>query len=160
MKTTEEILERVTRIASGDEPDFFGVKSEILLVSLPYEQVKAYLKDGITRADWAGHVKNEEAQLKDATEYIEFALGKAMNHRGLSANRSVERFATWAWLLGTPEQADAVARAGYGQYGVPVLREFAERFDLLPTYEALMNPYLRRMEEGLTCMDGCEEGCG
>lgn len=160
MKTSEEIRARVKAIVAQDEPDFFGVKQGILVFALPFESAKEFLVDTVTRNDWVAAYRNEPACRKEAEGYIEFALSKALSHRGLSASRSVERFNTWAWLLGTPEQADAVARAGYGQYGVPVIREFAERFDLLPTYEAAMNPYLRRMETGMACIDGCEEGCG
>jgi hypothetical protein len=80
-----------------------------------------------------------------------FAWGKARDHRGISASRSVEKMRTWVWLLDDPE-----ITANYQNYGAPILRAICERYGFpIPDGDDM-----RRMSEGEPCRDGCDEGCG
>jgi len=119
MKTQEEIVERLK------EPgDMFGFGPGVLIGYLEYEHAKPYLKEGVTTEEWKPDTLTREAVLETMRDYMEFAWGKAQNHRGLSASRSVIKFEAWVWLLG-----DSPIEAEYAQYGCPTLAAICARYD-------------------------------
>lgn len=148
-RTQDEIL---ARIRSIDSDDVFGFSREVLLTALDYEHVKPYLKDGLTAADWPSN--DIEG---DAREYLEFAVGKIIGHRGISAERSVSKLAEYAWLLGRDDVVDAMGAADYAQYGAPKVKAFADGlgWSFNPDGDAELN----RMADGLPCIAGCDDGC-
>jgi hypothetical protein len=150
-RTQEEILARIEAI---DDEDFFGFRREVLIAVLDYEHARQFLKEGTTPEEWA------EEQVTDveaaAFGYYGFALGKIRDHRGISANRSVDKLAEYAWLLGRDDVAAAMDAAEFPQYGAPKVAAFAKGFGLdWPTEVAMV-----RMSSGLPCEDGCMDGCG
>src|SRR5277367_4801730 len=103
----------------------------------------------------------ESASLEDALgelrEYMVFAWGKVEDHRGISAGRSVDKCAAWAWLLGRDDVYKAAHDGkNYAQYGAPALKLICEAFDLpVPADKGL-----QRMMRGEPCTDNCGNGCG
>lgn len=76
--------------------------------------------------------------MEAAVDYLKFAFGKAENHRGLSASRSVDRIGEYLWLLGL--DTDAFEAAEYAQYGVPKLKVAADRLGVpFPESPRLVN---------------------
>lgn len=112
-RTAEEIVERVSSLA---DDDFFGFETHDLIVRLPFEHAKEFLKEGAVEADWTPAAS---LLASDIVSYLPFAWDKASNCRGLSASRSVSHFRAWLWLDGhAPEVMDLVE---YHLYGKPHL---------------------------------------
>lgn len=151
-RSQAEIVARFTDI-EGD--DVFGFRREVLLSALDFEHAKPHLKDGVTEEEWT------EARTVDfngkAREYLDFAIEKIRDHRGISASRSVDKLGEFAWLLQRDDVVTAMDEAGYAQYGAPKVKAFAAGmgFDW-PTDDELLD----RMAEGFECTYGCQEGCG
>jgi hypothetical protein len=144
MRTIEEVRARFNNQARCNE-DVFGFGSEVLGVFLPEVLGEGAAPDPFT----------EEHVLKEARSYLAFAFDKAINHRGLSAGRSVIKMREYAWILGMD---DAVAfaddDANYAQYGVPVLKRMAASLNVEIPRE------IAEWVDGGPCRPGCGEGCG
>jgi hypothetical protein len=145
VRTREEIR---ARLAAVRDLDPFGFALSDFGIYLPEEVAK-----GI--ADKAEEPPEAEEMLKQAREYLPFAFDKAVNHRGLSAMRSVLHLMNWAWLGG---RDDLVAFADddddYPRYGVPVLIKFATELGVPLPDEIASWPGGGREP----CRPGCE-GC-
>ena len=147
MRTQEEIIDKIE--ASNT---FFGFDKEVYIYALDYEHAHPYLKPEVTKEEWESDLEQEGPIEKRMASYMEFAIGKALDHRGISANRSVEKLNAFSWLLGQDEWITEP----YAQYGVPILKALAERHDLpWPDDERLNN-----MAEGRKCTPDCRAGCG
>jgi hypothetical protein len=89
-------------------------------------------------------------------DYMEFAWGKADDHRGLSAMRSVEKFKAWVWLLGNDKLVEFCEDDDhYAYYGAPVLQRICQEYSFPIPDDA----GIQRMMKGLPCKDGCTSGC-
>jgi hypothetical protein len=151
-RTQQEIVDRIVDANADD--DFMGFRREVLLDALEFEHAKPYLKDGVTEAEWdASREKDTQAA---ARGYLDFAVGKIEDHRGISASRSVEKLGEYAWLLGRDDVVAAMAAADYPQYGAPKVKAFAEGMGWPWPPDA----GLARMAEGLPCTEDCYGGCG
>jgi len=162
IRTTEQVLARIEEVKSDD---FFGFQREVLYYALPYEAVAAtgVLSEGVTEEKWnQDHPGTEEAITADALGYLRFAFGKAYDHRGISASRSVDKMTSYAWVLCRDDVLAEMERADYAQYGVPILVAFAEHFsdESRAVWAEVKNEGLERMATGLPCEPDCYEGCG
>ncbi len=158
-RTQEEIVARVDALARGED-DFFGFRLEVLVYALDFEHARPFLRDGVTADVWK--TTSRESIENDARDYLAFAVGKIVGHRGLSASRSVEKLGEYAWLLGRDDVVAAMDEAGYENYGAPKVRAFAEGMGwswsvLVSEGDALL---LDRMASGLPCVPDCDDGCG
>lgn len=148
MRTQDEI---VTRIKEVEAEDLLGFQRDVLLAALDFEHAKPYLKPETPPEKWRNL---DEATIRaDATAYLTFAWGKAENHLGISASRSVEKMTTFCWLLGL--DISKIEAAGYPRYGCPKLKAAAELLgEPLPTERDLVN-----MMAGDPCNPYCFDGC-
>ena len=150
MRTQEEIVAKM----STKSDSFFGFDKEVYVLGLDFEHAKPFLEEGTTAEQCP--TRTEAEVTKEAAGYAEFAWGKAEDHRGLSAGRSVEKLTAFAWLLGRDDVVAAMEAAGYAQYGCPKLKAFCDGMGFpVPDSEELM-----RMMRGESCSDYCESGCG
>lgn len=152
MRTPAEIVARIEAIGPLD--DLFGAQRYDLVCSMPYEHAKPYLRDEVTAETY---VQDPDPRAS-ALAYIPFAIGKATDHRGLSASRSIDHLKAWAWLLGDDVLA-AVEAADFENYGAPKIRAFLEAIDALDHWPA-DDEALNRMARGEKCAEDCWEGCG
>jgi hypothetical protein len=142
MKTVEEIRKRY---AEDDDQDMFGFGKQVFGDYL-VECYKDEHKDKVREL-------NQEEMQKELIDYLGFAFGKAIDHRGLSAMRSVIKLSNWAWMLERQELHDfARADGNYSCYGVPILKRFAQAFDV-PIPEEIA-----KWEDGKPCKPDCD-GC-
>ena len=129
-----------------------------LVQCLDYEFAKPFLKEDVTEKGWDEDKMSSEkdAVVSRMKDYIEFALGKAYNHRGLTAMRSVCRFRAWLWLAGDDKLFEFSSdNENYHSYGVPILKIVCDKYGLpFPK-----NREMIRMASGKSCRDGCDEGC-
>jgi hypothetical protein len=155
MRTQEEILHR---IEERDEFDIFGFEFDEYITALDFEHAKQFLKEGTTEAQWNESIdeNNDEALRKAMIDYLNFAVEKAVNHRGISASRSVAHYLAWFWLLGDNEMVAFIEdKDNYPQYGAPILAKAHERLGVkLPNDKLFL-----RMAQGECCSDGCQMGC-
>lgn len=161
MRTVDEIVERY-RTVGGD--DFMGFQREVLAQYLPFDRLAdtggfdADKLAAITPEDRAkidaDRYDTDEKGHDAAVAYLTFAFGKALDHRGLSATRSVDKMGAHLWVLGHDlTEFDA---AGYAQYGVPKLVVAANLLGVaVPDSQAIAN-----MASGDPCHPDCVEGCG
>lgn len=154
MRTQEEI---VARLEHGRSTDIFGFGAEVLLQALDYEHAKPFIKPEVTEAEW-GEIPptaTDETVERAAADYMRFAWGKAQDHRGISASRSVEKITEFAWLLGRDDVLEAMEAAAYAQYGAPKLHAACK----LLGWNVPSDKATAHMIAGLPCTEGCEEGC-
>ncbi|MGC4857509.1 hypothetical protein ACLQ24_30140, partial [Micromonospora sp. DT4] len=105
--------------------------------------------------EWTQRVDHETY----ARNYLDFAIGKILDHRGNSASRSVDKLSELAWLLGRDNIVAAMDHAGYPMYGAPQVKAFADGFGW-PFLDGDDGLALARMADGQQCdPQGCERGC-
>lgn len=160
-KSEEQILAKLKEVKGGD---MFGFKVEVLLQFLPAKIVQELFGFKNPEEDmkkWEEEDREdltEENVMKLFREYMEFAWGKAADHRGLSAGRSVEKLTMYAWIMGADELVKDIEdeRIEYAQYGCPILAAIATKFSLpIPTSSDIQN-----MIAGRPCEPDCTMGCG
>lgn len=119
--------------------------------------MKPFLVKGTTKKGWGigkPGFRGREQVLARMRDYMPFAIGKAIDHRGFSATRSVEHFAAWVWLLGD-EDYKKVDWENFTNYGCPILLQICEMYG----FPAYLEKTFRRMADGRKCSRGCT-GCG
>lgn len=81
--------------------DWMGTQQSDLINFLNYPDAKQYLKKGITKAKWdkLKDKNTRRAILAQMRKYMSFAWDKANNCRGLSADRSINHYRAWIWML-------------------------------------------------------------
>jgi hypothetical protein len=122
LPTQEEILKR---FEERREHDMFGFEVNEYARFMGYDQLKPYLRDGITKDNFEAPLElTREAILEIMKDYIDFAFDKAYGERGISANRSIMHYIAWTWLAGdyqfSKEIEDEYDR-NYHSYGLPIL---------------------------------------
>ena len=155
MRSIKEILEK----AEHHEGELFGFISSDLMGYLDFKNAIPFLKEEYVNSVRKGKEKwkpeKQQNVIREMKKYMEFALGKALDHRGLSASRSIEHYKVWVWLLGDGDY-EKIAWDDYRNYGMPILRQICEKYNFtFPTNDKMA----MRMSEGELCTEDCEEGC-
>lgn len=121
MKSLREIKERI----EGQRQD----KVESMMISMSnYHPLMVYHSDYIKEGCEPDPL-TEEAVIEEMRGYMEFALGKAYNERGISASRSVWKYVQWLWVLEDKELlAFAEDDDNYPMYGMPVLQRICDKY--------------------------------
>lgn len=155
-RTQDEI---VARYHSSD--GFLGFAAEVLAEAMSVETIRSINPAAELPEGWTP--KTTEAIEAEARDYLTFAVGKIVDHRGISAVRSVTKLTEFAWLLGRDDVVAAMGAAEYEQYGAPQVKAFADgmgwTFLDLPAWPGDRDA-LARMAEGLPCTEDCQNGCG
>lgn len=154
MRTQEEIAARV----DAARERLFDFTVEVLTPYLVFEHAKPYLKDGVKPSDWGPLGQRRSSIVAAAKKYMAFAWEKALDHRGLSASRSVSKMTNYAWLLGADDLVGRIERdeIAYPNYGAPILAAICNEFGwTIPD-----NEEAKRMIAGRRCSDDCMDGCG
>src|SRR5271155_995226 len=101
LSTQDELVQKFKSYEKGYE-DFFGAIRGDILPYMDYPHAKEFLKDDVTQEQWdkERHQLTRENVLKEMLDYMPFAWEKANSQRGLSANRSINHFEAWLFLLG------------------------------------------------------------
>lgn len=122
MKTLEEIKKKIEEdFSDGTEQIFIGMSHGIhpLMVFHPDFYKDEYKNDVI--------LLTEENVIKEMQSYINFAIEKAENQRGLSANRSIWKFQKWLWVLEDKEIVDF----DFDDYGMNLLLRIIKKYNLM-----------------------------
>lgn len=153
MRTQDEIAER-----AHSSSEFLNFAPDVIVPFLDFEHAQPFLKPEVTAGEWACKELTREAVLAEMREYMaEYGWPKVLDHRGLSAERTVQKMTAWLWLLGDDEAvAFAEDEGNYPQYGAPVLKFICERLGFpVPTDEEA-----HRMARGEPCGADYQCGCG
>ncbi|WP_433229859.1 hypothetical protein ACQP2H_30215 [Micromonospora sp. CA-248260] len=156
IRTQEEIVTRVWALRANRE-DIFGFREEVLVEALDLDHARQVITPRHSEA-WTRRVDHETY----ARDYLRFAIGKILDHRGNSASRSVDKLGELAWLLGCDDIAATMDHVGYPMYGAPKVKAFADGFGwpFLDDLDGETRAALARMAEGQQCdPQGCERGC-
>jgi len=153
MRTNQEILDHYRKI---EDEDFFGYAAAILLCRLPFEAAREFLIADAKSENWKTEQADEQTILSEMKSYMKFAWRKVIDHRGVSALRSVEKMKAWLWLMGDDELLYSVnTDENYTQYGAPILMRICEKYG----FEIPQNNAIKRMSQGLPCYEDCDMGC-
>lgn len=158
MRTQEEIVQKIK-----DDNSMFGFAKDVYIGFLRYEHAKEFLIEEAKNSpdaekNWNGDtdVLSKENCLKLMKEYMAFAWGKAEDHRGISAGRSIDKIRAYLWLLKDYKTLKKMDEAGYPQYGCPKLTVVCEKYSFpIPTDTTVQN-----MIKGQPCEENCRIGCG
>lgn len=124
LKTQEEII---NKIKNGG--DIFGFTAGVLVGFLEAENAKELYELDMDFADWKPESQDRKKIIKRMREYMSFAWEKAIDERGLSANRSVIKFRAWLWMLNDSELLEFLDDSdNYPQYGKPMLAKVSEKY--------------------------------
>jgi hypothetical protein len=136
-RTQQEILQKMETVAGRD---MFGFQRDLLLGFLKYKYARPFLREGVTKEEWdaARTKRTVDAALDEMRSYMEFAWGKAINERSLSAGRSVQKLEMWCWMIGRDDLAAFAAdEDNYPMYGIPILRHLSRELGFpVPEVEA------------------------
>lgn len=97
MREDKEILDRIRNL---DEFDILGFQTSDLILRLPFDLAKEFLKPEAKEEEWKQYPRDRESLIKEMLEYMPFAWEKANNDRGISAARSMAHYNSWIWLVG------------------------------------------------------------
>lgn len=159
MKTQKEVADKIDYLLENLFDDFMGFQRNDLLRFIDYKHIKHLLKEEVTEQEWDKDVLplSEEVIRKEMEKDMDFATNKALNHRGISAVRSIETMKAYVWLLEDMESYDYLCDHGnFQNYGMPMLKFIADKYKIaFPCSEAAEN-----MAAGKPCEPDCIEGCG
>ena len=156
MRNEQETIEQYRK----EEKEVFSF-AEDLLEFVTFEAAKEFIEPKLLKDYESGKEKwtftkpTRANILKKIRDYMEFALGKAEDHRGLSAERSIEHFKHWVWLLGDKDYK-TIDWENYTNYGTPILKQICEVYEIDFPED---NHKLVSMSQGKKCDIECE-GCG
>ena len=124
MRTDEEILARIEAVK--DQDWLLGTQTEDLVIRLPFEKAKPWLRDEVVEEKWESAPRDPDAIRAIIRDYMPFAWDKANGCRGISAGRSLQHMSAWLWLMGYTAAADQIL--DYDHYGKPWLRAICDEF--------------------------------
>lgn len=107
---------------------FFGFDIEVAITVLPYEDCKHVFNDKFKEKIIKGeykhlHTKDVMEVAQDFLDYMVFAWSKAIDERGISASRSIDKLGAWMEILSRPDVAEVLHDDDlYNPYGRPALR--------------------------------------
>lgn len=154
MKTFEEIKVKIKE----EENEVLSFFIDTIIDYLPFDVAKEHLKEEYVKNIESGSEVWNQKELtrnniiEDMKNYMEFAWGKVIDHRGLSAGRSVNKFQGWIWVLGEDDKIDW---ENYTNYGAPILKQICGVYG----FEIPESKEVKNMMEGRMCRENCDEGC-
>jgi hypothetical protein len=160
----------VTRYRKAGDP--FGWEKEVISRYFDEATAEAVMPSTARWADLhADHTIDQVVD--DATVYLDFSWGVALNHRNNEVQRCMFKLDYWCWLLGAEplrfaeDTPQGLYRVGVfrevarflGQRTFPPLayREYTDRARIPLTAEQRQR--LARMADGQPCVIGCPDGC-
>lgn len=133
LKTSKEARQKHTETRSEDVLNFI---QEILIQFIAFEDIKDIIDpEHLPKIEsgeevWLEPLSLEEA-VQDFLDYMVFAWGKALDERGISAGRSIQKLGTYLWLFSRPDLEELIKKDSlYYPYGRPALRKVCEELGI------------------------------
>lgn len=155
-KTQQELVDRVRGYEQNTSLDLFGVRRSKLILYMDYEHAQPYLKREMTAETWMPHLCFKSSILRDMQEYVEYAWQyirtaedevkqqrasdtPAIRPSAILANRSLDHFAEWMWILGDTSVWDSkIASLPFAHHGSTRLAAICEYYQF--PYQHLTTP--------------------
>jgi hypothetical protein len=133
MRTQEELVQRYREVSN----EFLSFEYETIMPYLDYEHGIEFMdKKKVADSDTlkklgGGLTLSDTIVIEQMTEYMEFAVEKACDHRGLSARRSISKMRGWLWLLNDNEMLEFIKNDNnYENYGAPILKKIIDKYGM------------------------------
>lgn len=128
LRTVDEIVEKAIQTKKG--LDLFGITFDYLTYVSFERALEVTPKVNEDDLRKLGKEYTKENVIKELVDYLPFAFGKAHGQRGISANRSIEHFQAWLWLIKDEEMLDYTEDDDhYASYGLPILMKIKKKYD-------------------------------
>lgn len=120
--TPEEIAAKIKK-----DGDLFSFGPSVWVEYLPWEASKEFLNpEYVTEMEKANTKPKQITDVREAAQdlldYMVFGWSKALDERGISASRTINKIAAWLWILGRQDLEELVSRDSlYNPYGMPAL---------------------------------------
>ena len=145
MRSPAEIVARIRELEADKSPfgEIFDFQRKDLIEFLDYDHAKEFLKPDYPEEEWLkiSQKLTRENVLAEIADYIDFAWDKCLEHRQLSAVRSIEHLSAWVFLLGDPLPENLL---GYGEF---FLDEVCQRYGFNSHLEEYITRYGDRRED-------------
>lgn len=151
MPTQDQILERL----KSKQQEALNFEPDVLLDYLDFDHVREFLKEGVTAEQWGKGLKPNPLQ-EGETYMKEYGWPKVLNHRGISASRTIQKMTAWAFLADDQKALEIIETTGYAQYGAPILLSLCKHWG----WDVPDDPSVGRMAAGQSCTPDCHIGCG
>jgi hypothetical protein len=155
MRTLKEIQAHIKEIKHAD---FFSIETADLGTYLHLSMLREIgigMSDDFEPDQWSESTPERVKQI--LIDYLDFAIGKGEDHRGLSAERSIAHMRAWLWLIEDDELYQFASNtANYRNYGAPILLAISRKYR--PKFNDFSEGFLN-MAKGRRCQPGCSEGC-
>ncbi|GEM_PF-5993673 len=133
-KTSEEIEAKIKGVS-----DLFAFGPSVWVDYLPWDKAKPLLSKEkpnsflaeVHEEKIATQITDVREAVQDFLDYLVFGWSKALNERGISASRTINKIAAWMWILGREDLEELVSRDGlYNPYGMPALIAVSEQLGI------------------------------
>src|SRR5690242_20650097 len=124
LRSSIDVKEKYKTLRSDD---FFGFSFEVFIDFMKYEDAKEFIsKENIDKITSGEEKFEEPAGIQQATQefldYMNFAWGKALDMRGISASRSITKLSAYLWIMNRADLSEEIERDDlYNPYGAPAL---------------------------------------
>ena len=137
MRTQKEIERRAKKQYKQDNT---GFEWTMYIDYLSYDRAKRIVPT-LPKDEWqkAHDFVTSTPIIKQMRDYLPFAAKKAMEGRGMSAQRSLRHYVAWFWLMGHDDMANAIEKylmESYNNYGKDMLHTISEVLKQHPELEA------------------------
>ncbi|MBI3936011.1 MAG: hypothetical protein HY323_03470 [Betaproteobacteria bacterium] len=153
MPTQDQIVARIKK----KQQELLNFEPEVLIYYLDFDHVRELLQvTTLTREKWQEEVGYRTPLAEARTYMAEYGWPKTLGHRGISAERTIQKMAAWAFLADDQEALRITEETDYAQYGAPILWALCLHWG----FDVPGDAAVTRMASGRACRPGCEEGCG
>jgi len=131
IRKQEEIIDHIEKCEN-----IFGWQKDDLILYLSFKNIKKmdifkeeYIKDiELGKEKW----KKLTNPLKEIKDYMPFAFNKALNKRGISAERSINHMLAWVWLINDKlyQNIKDSYEYEYCDYGMLILKMICHHFKI------------------------------
>ncbi len=131
VRTEEEIIKRIKNAG------WFDFAAEVLVDYLSWKNAKQFYKDDYVKEVESG--KREKPKkitdiyetAQDFLDYMVFGWKKALDKKGLSAIRTINKLSHWLWLMGREDLERLIQNDElYNPYGTPALIAVCEKMGI------------------------------
>jgi len=125
MKTKQQIKDKMVELKN----DVMSFKREALVDFLTEEEGNSFGFSAVEGTKWEQRELTRESVLEKMKDYMDFAIEKAIDERGISAGRSINKMQMWLWIIEEDAVLGELPRKYFYWYGLPALIKICEHFD-------------------------------
>ena len=123
--------DEIVKLMQKHSKSGFDFAPEVIVNFLEVESLRQFTRPD---ADLTGFKTfSFEEGVQDFLDYLVFAWGKALDERGISASRSIQKLSAWLRIYNRPDLADILNDSSlYNPYGAPALLKVSNELGIEP----------------------------